>query len=809
MKSLEEILQGEDIATFLTRCRTNFKFFCERVLSGTLGEEIKIQPFHLEWFRMFWENPRSVVIAARGTGKTTVLSVAFPLWLSLFFKHKHFMVVSNAMHQSVDIIEKIRLYIEENELLHQLKPKAQSLSWSRTELNTTTGCRIVAKPLNANIRGIHNDYLVCVRGDTLIDTIDGAKPIKLIKPGDLVRTHKNRFRKVIRVFERDANEVIELKSGSNILYITPNHPVAAMTRQKHNNCISWKKAENLRLRDFTIYPSGGKNPFVWIPKIGKKKLPRYVSAGKIAWLMGIYCAEGSTGRREINFTVGAHESQLAHKIEFILKCVFNDTHITKDTHNPWSINLKVSSVALKKFFEKHCGKHAQNKKVPDFIFKCNTKAKAQFLKGWLDGDGDHNPKSGITATTTSDKLKDGILKIAADLSLKVTCRKRNNLNVIYFSANSYRKILSLCDGIQASRYIYNPIQSLRRKKIYSKVYNLEVEEDNSYIANGIVVHNCDEAGLYDDPNLFFRAIVPTVTARKGHIMVIGTPISQTDLLARLSENPAYKVKVYPIIIGKKLLWPEKYSREFIRKLRNELAPDDFAREYLCKIVDSEISVFPFKLLVKSFDKNLSFEQEPDGKSFYFVGCDFALAAKGDYSAFVVVKKREDGKIQLVNIYRTRGQPFEAQLETLKAIYNMYKPQKMLLDRSSFGEAFLSELAREGLPVTGFSFTQENRNSLFNSAIRKFQEQSIVIPYAERDMETVGQVDNLIKELTSFVVDKTRAGYATYVSRGKHDDCAIAFLLALKAAFEERPFLPYITSGTIAEKYPERFTIETH
>jgi len=480
MKSLEEILQGEDIATFLTRCRTNFKFFCERVLSGTLGEEIKIQPFHLEWFRMFWENPRSVVIAARGTGKTTVLSVAFPLWLSLFFKHKHFMVVSNAMHQSVDIIEKIRLYIEENELLHQLKPKAQSLSWSRTELNTTTGCRIVAKPLNANIRGIHNDYLVC-----------------------------------------------------------------------------------------------------------------------------------------------------------------------------------------------------------------------------------------------------------------------------------------------------------------------------------------DEAGLYDDPNLFFRAIVPTVTARKGHIMVIGTPISQTDLLARLSENPAYKVKVYPIIIGKKLLWPEKYSREFIRKLRNELAPDDFAREYLCKIVDSEISVFPFKLLVKSFDKNLSFEQEPDGKSFYFVGCDFALAAKGDYSAFVVVKKREDGKIQLVNIYRTRGQPFEAQLETLKAIYNMYKPQKMLLDRSSFGEAFLSELAREGLPVTGFSFTQENRNSLFNSAIRKFQEQSIVIPYAERDMETVGQVDNLIKELTSFVVDKTRAGYATYVSRGKHDDCAIAFLLALKAAFEERPFLPYITSGTVAEKYPERFTIETH
>lgn len=36
------------------------------------------------------------------------------------------------------------------------------------------------------------------------------------------------------------------------------------------------------------------------------------------------------------------------------------------------------------------------------------------------------------------------------------------------------------------------ILSITRKKITTeKLYNLEVENDNSFIANGIVVHNCD------------------------------------------------------------------------------------------------------------------------------------------------------------------------------------------------------------------------------------------------------------------------------------------------------------------------------
>ena len=482
MKSIGEILRHDSLSDVLARASIDFKFFVERIMSGTLEEELKIKPFHIQWYNYFLNSKRTCIIAARGTGKTTTLGVAFPLHISFFNRHKDFLVVSNAMHQSVDIIKRIRDYIEENELLKKLRPPTYSATWSKTELNTNTHCRIIAKPYNPNLRGGHYHYVLC-----------------------------------------------------------------------------------------------------------------------------------------------------------------------------------------------------------------------------------------------------------------------------------------------------------------------------------------DEGSLYADLSVYFRSVVPTVNVKNGNIMVIGTPTSQTDLLARLGENPEYVVKSYPIIKGNRLLWREKYSLERLERIKSEISPDNFSREYLCNIVDEAISPFPYRMLVRAFDPNLRLgtprpsnyvdvnKRLGESEGTFYVGADFALAAKGDYSAFVVVEKRRDNKIQIVDIYRRRGMPFQEQLSLLKAIHFKYHPVQMLLDKSTFGEVFLTELKRENLPVRGFSFTQENRNSAFNIAIRKFQEENIVIPYDQNHGETVSKVDVLINELTSFVIDKTRTGYATYISRGKNDDVAIAFLLAIKTASVQQPFLSYIRAGRYGEE----------
>lgn len=68
----------------------------------------------------------------------------------------------------------------------------------------------------------------CVTGDTWINTDKGGKQAKDIQIGDLVLTHKNRFRKVINVIPtKDKNDIWKLKVNTRMtnLYITGNHPV--------------------------------------------------------------------------------------------------------------------------------------------------------------------------------------------------------------------------------------------------------------------------------------------------------------------------------------------------------------------------------------------------------------------------------------------------------------------------------------------------------------------------------------------------------------------------------------------------------
>ncbi len=40
-------------------------------------------------------------------------------------------------------------------------------------------------------------------------------------------------------------------------------------------------------------------------------------------------------------------------------------------------------------------------------------------------------------------------------------------------------------------YIVTPIMSIKHKTKFEKVYNIEVEDDNSYVAYGVAVHNCN------------------------------------------------------------------------------------------------------------------------------------------------------------------------------------------------------------------------------------------------------------------------------------------------------------------------------
>ncbi len=155
MRTKSDILQGENEFEFITRCNVDFRLWCERMLG------LDVEDFHMEWYRTFRDNTHSVIEAPRGHGKTEILGVAFPLWVAFFNESKQFLVVSETQDQSKEILQRMKNYIHDNEILKSLIPEKKSWSWTKTEMNTSTRCKIYCKPYNDKIRGDHVNWVLC------------------------------------------------------------------------------------------------------------------------------------------------------------------------------------------------------------------------------------------------------------------------------------------------------------------------------------------------------------------------------------------------------------------------------------------------------------------------------------------------------------------------------------------------------------------------------------------------------------------------------------------------------------------------
>lgn len=86
----------------------------------------------------------------------------------------------------------------------------------------------LSSPIIANFGLKRALPISCVTGDTWINTANGGKMAKDIQIGDMVLTHKNRYRKVVDVIPtKDKNDIYELtvKSRQYPLNITGNHLV--------------------------------------------------------------------------------------------------------------------------------------------------------------------------------------------------------------------------------------------------------------------------------------------------------------------------------------------------------------------------------------------------------------------------------------------------------------------------------------------------------------------------------------------------------------------------------------------------------
>lgn len=93
----------------------------------------------------------------------------------------------------------------------------------------------------------------CFTGETLVRCQSGYKPIRDVEPGDMVLTHKGRYRQVVGCMSHLSSNVMKVtaKAGSVSVRCTPNHPFLACGNEGLATCDDprewdeWVRADEL------------------------------------------------------------------------------------------------------------------------------------------------------------------------------------------------------------------------------------------------------------------------------------------------------------------------------------------------------------------------------------------------------------------------------------------------------------------------------------------------------------------------------------------------------------------------------------
>lgn len=355
----------------------------------------------------------------------------------------------------------------------------------------------------------------CFAAGTMVLTDNGYKPIEEVKVGDMVLTHKNRYRKVLRIGGKVAKTYILNAAGFVPTICTENHPFYARKKSKQ----------------YYVAENGKRNCRVVLEEpewINASSLPGeyrvscnicndddanlYNITEEEAYVIGRYIADGHTRKdvrydRKPNGNKGHNGSRAWQLILSIgnskveqFRNKIKELHFSCYPHGESVHRVVFSNKRLVEFVESYCGIGSENKMFGDAVVKLPKHLLENVLEGYLDGDGClvrgvYNITSvslmlPITLQRVVSKLYGrhiGVYRhIPKEERILLGRRvKQKPQYIVRFSKDrkKYEKAIVIGDKI------WQNVKSLTPSET-RMVYNMEVEEDNSYTANNFVVHNC-------------------------------------------------------------------------------------------------------------------------------------------------------------------------------------------------------------------------------------------------------------------------------------------------------------------------------
>ncbi|MBI3190514.1 hypothetical protein HYZ41_02305 [archaeon] len=316
------------------------------------------------------------------------------------------------------------------------------------------------------------------------------------------------------------------------------------TKQHYKNYKpSWIPAEDLKVNDVVLYPRIKKtvdagqikisdiiesknyriSEHFIVPKTGRqdKSIKNIIKiTPEFCRLAGYFLAEGYIIKKNncIQFSFGQKEHEYIDDVTNLMKeCVGIEISKKRERHGYELYFYSKILVELfgKLFYQYNKPKRAFSKRLPQWALYLPLEKQSEILRGWWRGD------SGVSVSEIlSEQMKIICLRLGIIPSIRKLLKEDFNKNshtignrrilakhdLITFerlsfhedkfnlledpSMKKFKTKLHRRHGWVDENYIYIPINKIETFDYSGLVYNLEVEEDNSYVTHAATVHNC-------------------------------------------------------------------------------------------------------------------------------------------------------------------------------------------------------------------------------------------------------------------------------------------------------------------------------
>jgi site-specific DNA-cytosine methylase len=216
---------------------------------------------------------------------------------------------------------------------------------------------------------------------------------------------------------------------------------------------------------------------------------------------------GVTGRgSEVQITCGLHESDgLLERLMFAPPRGREAAGIEMRWHRR---DLRTGTVftsshdGLARWLREHFGEHAHGKTIPAWALTMPAEQRRALLDGYVSADGHDNGRM-VTVSTVSRRLAVGVRLLALSLNLKaglsserpgktsgviegrrIKQRRRHFVTWTTSPHPAHERAVHDSDGQ------WRQVRTVSSGRRNVEVFNITVQEDESYVVDGVVVHNC-------------------------------------------------------------------------------------------------------------------------------------------------------------------------------------------------------------------------------------------------------------------------------------------------------------------------------